>query len=78
MFYVGNTLWLEMGDSLPNNFSGIARIQDGRISWYKKGLLHRPAEEGPAQIWPSGYLYWWEEGKILKQQTPKGEIICFT
>jgi len=33
-----------------NDFNGVQY-------WYKDGLLHR--EDGPAEIWPNGYLYWY-------------------
>ncbi|MFM1755425.1 MAG: Celeribacter phage [Bacteroidota bacterium] len=59
---------IQMVDSIPDNFTGIARFENGIIGYYKNSLFHR--EDGPAYITRSGYKTWWFEGKLHNLNGP--------
>lgn len=42
--------------------------EDGRVSYYKDGLLHR--EEGPAREWPNGDKLWFLNDKLHRVDGP--------
>ena len=81
MFYVGDELWLEGGESsfdIPNfhTFSGSLRYPGGTKNWFDKGKLqsYQDPKTGitrPAIIHPSGTKEYYDRGKIQSFQDLK-------
>jgi len=58
------TIKLYYGESIPNNFTGIAKYPypDGSKEWYKENKLHRI--DGPAIMYLDGINFWYIEGNF--------------
>ena len=70
MFYVGDELWVkdEEWGSLPTNFTGCIRWDDGELVWLKNGQYYRDpdpvtGERLPERISSKGMKYWYN-GKM--------------
>ena len=81
MFYVGNILWMESGETtqdIPNfrhNFSGCVRWTWGSLEWFKNGFqqsLQDPVtgEWMPAVVWEDGKKAWYDHGAAHSFQNP--------
>jgi len=85
MFYVGNILWMEIGETtqdIPNfpNFSGCVRWAWGRLEWFKKGLRQSPQDpetqewmssviNPPTMLYPNGRKLWYNKGILVNPET---------
>lgn len=65
-------IFLKLNETVPENFTGVARYESGILRWYKEGARHRL--DGPAVEYPSGEKYWYIEGKLHRTDGPAVEI----
>jgi hypothetical protein len=66
------TIKINSRNSIPNNFTGIAKYLDGSKEWYKEGKFHR--EDGPAIEFTNETKHWYKEGKLHRINGPAIEL----
>lgn len=52
---------------------GIVKTDEGHVYHYEKGILHRPIEDGPAVIYPSGRKEWYVNGELVHLLSASGD-----
>ena len=75
MFMVGDTLWLEYCDIVPENFTGRMRFYFGSLLFYKEGQRQSfqdpvTGEWMPAFIRANGTKFWYDKDQMQSFQDP--------
>ena len=66
------TMKLKVMEDFPVNYTGIIEWEDGDVSCYKNGSLHK--EDGPAYISKNGYQQWWLDGELIWSSVDKLDL----
>ncbi len=57
------TIKIKHSNEIPNNYTGIVKLENGDSFWYKNKRFHR--EDGPAFIGTNKIKEWWLAGEYI-------------